>query len=145
MRIRSRIAFVLTGVLASVCVAAAAGAQISELDTLAKTTPEGRAGFLTQSMTSELKLTPAQVPEVQALNLQYAKLQQPLLEKTGGTLSRVRQIKKLNSEKETGLRALLSDTQWSAYEAGRSQLEKELGTWAEAQTTSAHPETESAH
>lgn len=112
--------------------AAPAAAQMDMIEDLATTTPEQRADFLTETMTAELELDAKQVPEVRALNLEYAKLQQPLLDGDGGTLSRALKMRKLNSEKETRLRGLLTDAQWSVYEDGRSQLRDEMADWAEA-------------
>lgn len=120
-------------ILTALLFAAPAGAQMSELDDLAKTTAEQRADFLTRTMTSELTLTDEQVPKVQALNLKYAQLQQPVLESSGGALTRGRKVKSLNSEKEAALKPLLSDTQWAAYEAGRDKLKQDMQTWATQQ------------
>ena len=67
----------MIGLLATALLAAPAGAQLADLEKIRSTTPEQRAEFLTQTMTSQLTLTEKQVPKVDALNLKYAKLQQP--------------------------------------------------------------------
>lgn len=129
----------LTGLFSTLLMATPAPAQMAELDKLATTTPEQRADFLTQAMTSELTLSSDQVPKVRALNLQYAELQQPLLEQKGSLFSRVRQISKLNSQKESKLKPLLSAEQWAKYEKSRPALKQQLETWADSQTAKPKP------
>ena len=135
----NRMVFWIAGFCLAASVGVPASAQLADLEKLGHTTAEQRAEFLTKDMKSRLSLTAEQLPKVEALNLEYAKKAQPLLEEQGDLFSRIRKMRAQNEEKEAALRKLLSDEQWKEYEAGRSDLKSKMEAWADSQAKSKSP------
>jgi hypothetical protein len=89
-----------------------------------RSTPEETAKRTTEWMTKELKLTEKQIPKVDSINLVYAKRQSELFRNAqGGDRSQMREAaQKLNTEKETALKPILTEKQLEAY---KKELEKQ--------------------
>ena len=88
-------------------------------------TPEERAQKMTQEMAKQLPLTEAEVAPVKALNLKYAKIiQAEVIDQDLGWWSSYRKIKKINTEKEAHLKALLSESQYKNYEGMKKAWSK---------------------
>ena len=79
-------------------------------------TPEENAKRQTERLTTELKLTAQQVPQVEAVNLSMAKERAQLMEKAGGNFASVQDdMQKLNAKTEEALSKILTKEQLDAY------------------------------
>jgi hypothetical protein len=102
-----------------------ARAQTEKLDKLRNTTPEQRAKIQDALMTQKLGLTDEQKPKVAALNLEYAKKIQPLIE-SGRPLAQLREMRELNQEKEAALQKVLTPEQFKKYLAAKEEMRKKI-------------------
>jgi len=81
------------------------------------TTPEEKAGRMTQRMTDELSLTKDQVAKVQAINLDFAKQKQALQQKTGDNQKPNRSaMDKLKKDHSSQLKKVLDKGQFEKWE-----------------------------
>ena len=88
-------------------------------------TPEENAKRTTERMTTELKLTAAQVPQVEAINLSMAKERAQLMEKAGGDFTSVRaDMQKLNEKTEAALTKVLTKEQLDLYKQQAAQRQR---------------------
>ena len=60
------------------------------------------------------------------LNLKYATKMEPVIKSSEGPLVRMRQMREINTEKETELKGILSPQQWQKYEAARAEMREKL-------------------
>jgi hypothetical protein len=127
MRGRDILAFGLTVVLSAFGIPRA----FAQLDALKNTTPAERASLQTELMKSRLALTPEQTRAVAELNLKYANRMEPIIKGSSNSLTKMFQMRKINNEKETELKRMLSPQQWEKFEASRDEMretfEKEIG------------------
>ncbi|NML56832.1 hypothetical protein [Chryseobacterium cheonjiense] len=89
---------------------------------LKDSTPEQRAKMLTEWMTSKLALTPKQVEQVSALNLQYARKNDPILQSNEGKLVKFKKLKVLQKEKSNALSQILDPGQYEKYQEIKDQM-----------------------
>ena len=115
----------LVGAL-SLCLLLAAAASAQDLAELKKTTPEERAGLLTDMMKARLKLTESQVPQVHDINLKYAKKMQPVLEGSELPFREVWELKEVNHGKEAELRKVLTPEQFQQYLAAKDEIRQKM-------------------
>jgi Spy/CpxP family protein refolding chaperone len=99
----------------------AASAQ-SQIDAIAKTSPEQRAVIRTGLMREKLALTAEQLPKVEAINLATAQKMQPLLESTDGPLSRMRNARANEAERDTALQQVLTPQQYQQWLAAKDEI-----------------------
>jgi hypothetical protein len=108
----------------------------AQLDELKNTTPGERASLQTELMKSKLALTPEQTRVVADLNLKYANRMEPIIKGSSNSLTKMFQMRKINNEKETELKRILSSQQWEKFEASRDvmreQFEEQIGKRAGA-------------
>jgi hypothetical protein len=102
------------------------GAGASMLDTLAGSTPEQRAGIQNRFMEAKLGLTADQTPKIEALNLEFAKKMQPILDGDEGAIAKMRAVKELNEQKDAALQAVLTPDQFQSYVAAKDELRDKL-------------------
>lgn len=112
---------ILTAMLFSI-----ASASAQSLVSTGKRTPEERAGMQTEWMKSHLILSPVQQQQVEALNLKYARKNDPILLSTSGKLKKFRQLKALQHEKDTELKTILDQAQYKKYQELRDQMTETL-------------------
>ncbi|HCN50374.1 MAG TPA: hypothetical protein DIT10_15010 [Chryseobacterium sp.] len=93
---------------------------------LQDSTPEQRAKMLTEWMTSKLTLNAKQVEQVSALNLQYARKNDPILKSNEGKLSKFKKLKALQKEKSNALIQILDAGQYKKYEEIKDQMVQTL-------------------
>lgn len=93
---------------------------------LMNSTPEERANRQTQQMKRELALTPEQEKEIAAINLNYARQMQPVLEQARRDRATMKQIRQLNNAKEKDLRKVLNDKQFSEYESRKNERRERM-------------------
>lgn len=104
----------------------ASSAAAQNLDALKHTTPEQRAAAQTQMMKSRLELSAAQLEQVKALNLKYARELDPILKGSGGMLERLSQARQIEQAKDGALQGVLSQPQFQKYTAAKEEMRKEL-------------------
>jgi hypothetical protein len=108
----------------------------AQLDELKNTMPEERASLQTELMKSKLALTPEQTRAVADLNLKYANRMEPIIKGSSSSLTKMFQMRKINNEKETELKRILSSQQWEKFDASRDvmreQFEEQIGKRAGA-------------
>src|SRR5262245_59268761 len=88
--------------MAAVLLLAVPAAQ-AQLEELARTTPQERATFQTDFMTSRLGLSPEEARTVGALNLKYAERVEPVIKGSEGPFMKVRQMREIDEAKEAEL------------------------------------------
>ena len=85
-------------------------------------TPEEMAKRQTERMTTELKLTTQQVPQVEAINLSMAKERAEMMEKAGGDFSAMQSdMQKLNEKTTEALSKILTSEQMELYRNSATQ------------------------
>ncbi len=84
-------------------------------------TPEERAKRQTERMKDELKLTPAQEPKAQAINLKYAKKMEDVRKLTD-TAAQRKSMMELNKQKETELKTVLTPEQLKTYQKAVEEM-----------------------
>lgn len=80
-------------------------------------TAEGRAAALTEKMKTELSLTDAQYPQVQAINLKYAQKNEQIFQGPGGRFAKFKSLKSSQKDKSKEMKAILTPDQYKKYEA----------------------------
>jgi len=95
-------------------------------ETKTQFTPEQRAQKLTDWMKTNLKLTDAQVPQVQAINLSHAQKTEEIKNSTSDQNQKMSALKTDNEEKEKEFKKVFTPEQYSAYEAKKAELKAEM-------------------
>jgi hypothetical protein len=98
----------------------------AQLDELKNTTPGERASLQTELMKSKLALTAEQTQAVADLNLKYANRMEPIIKGSSNSLSKMFQMRKINNEKETELKRILSSQQWEKFDASRDEMRQQF-------------------
>ena len=101
----------------------AASAQ-SQIDAIAKTSPEQRAKVQTGLMKEKLALTAEQLPKVDAIILATAQKMQPVLESTDGPMIRMRKAKGNEAERDTALQQVLTPQQYQQWLAAKDEIKQ---------------------
>lgn len=89
-------------------------------------TPEQRAQIQTGMMKTKLKLDSAQVLKVQDINLKYAQKLDPVIKGDGGKLSKFRQLKSIQKDKEKELKAVFTASQFKQYQQLQAEMKEKL-------------------
>jgi hypothetical protein len=89
-------------------------------------TPESRAASLTDKMKTNLSLTDAQYPQVQALNLKYAQKNDSLFKSPGDRASKFQAMKTTNSAKDDEMKAILTPDQFTKYQAMQQEMREKM-------------------
>lgn len=106
----------------------------AQLDELKNTTPGERASLQTELMKSKLALTAEQTQAVADLNLKYANRMEPIIKGSSNSLSKMFQMRKINNEKETELKRILSPQQWEKFDASRDEMRQQFEAQIEKRT-----------
>lgn len=96
--------------------AAPAMAQKVDIEMLKKSTPEQRALWENTIVKKELKMTGAQYKKVSALNLEYAKKMQPVIDSKDNWITKGKQFMALYKEKEDQLQTIYTKEQYAEYQ-----------------------------
>lgn len=102
-----------------------AAAQTSMPD-FKNSTPEQRAQFQTQMMTSKLKLDATQATKVQAINLKYAGKMQTIIKNDDSRFSKMRAAKSLQKDKDQELKSVFSPAQFKQYQDFEEEMKAKL-------------------
>jgi hypothetical protein len=89
-------------------------------------TPEERAQFQTVLMKSKLGLDSQQVIQVQSINLKYALKNDQVFKSDAGKLTRFKQLKASQKEKDGELKKIFSAEQFKQYEAYQAEMKDKM-------------------
>lgn len=89
---------------------------------LKSSTPEQRAQRQSDTMRSKLGLDSIQYQKVSAINLEYARKGQEIMESGGGKFAKYRKFKSMTSEKDGKLKKVLTPDQYSSYETMKKEM-----------------------
>ena len=112
-RLSSFLALILAGTVAT-------SAQAQEPTT--PPTPQQQAEGLTQKMTAQLKLTPAQVPQVSQINTSALTTISEIKAKGGRKLKEDKSLKSAMDDWDTGLKGVLTGDQYKGWQ----QMQQEM-------------------
>jgi len=91
-------------------------------DRLAQLPPDTIAAGLTRRMTDALALTPSQQPQVEAINLKYARQLHALAAGPESVRQKARALRTQRNAKTAELKAVLSSDQFARFEAMKDEL-----------------------
>src|SRR5262249_7060889 len=89
-------------------------------------TPEERAGKLTEWMKTNLQLKDDQVTQVQAINLKYANKNQELQTQSMSRKEKMQILKDNDKAKDAELKNILTADQYSTYQAKKDEIRKQM-------------------
>ncbi len=89
-------------------------------------TVEERASFQTEWMKEKLHLDSVQVQKVKDINLKYALKNEPIMKSSDGKLTKFRQLKANQTEKEAELKRVFSKEQFKQYEELKDELQEKM-------------------
>jgi len=95
---------------------------LAQAQKLKDSTPEQRAKMQTEWMKTKLALNATQVEQVSALNLQYARKNEPIIQSNEGKLSKFKKMKALQHEKSNALSQILDTAQYKKYLELKDQM-----------------------
>jgi hypothetical protein len=93
---------------------------------LKNSTPEQRAAFQTKLMTEKLNLNTIQAKKVEDINLKYAEKFQPIIKSSGSRISKMKQAKALQAQKDTELQTVFTKDQFAQYQAFEQELKSKM-------------------
>jgi hypothetical protein len=105
-------------------------------ESLKNSTPEQRATFLTDTMRSILNLSNDQYARIYNINLDLAKRTSVILKSHDEKMSKYKQIKSLQDERDSSYKTVLNDTQYKLYMQKKEELIKRLKQRAAEKQTS---------
>src|SRR6478672_10201922 len=89
-------------------------------------TPEERAGKLTEWMKTNLQLSDSQVLRVQDINLKYAKKTQGLQTTTLSRKEKMQVLKDNDKAKDAELKNVFTTDQYNAYQVKKEEIRKQM-------------------
>jgi hypothetical protein len=89
-------------------------------------TPEERAGKLTEWMKTNLQLSDSEVSKVQDINLKYANKTQGLQTATLSRKEKMQVLKDNDKAKDAELKNVLTTDQYNAYQAKKEEIRKQM-------------------
>ena len=101
-------------------------AQALTKDNIKNSTPEQRAKFLTDTMTSILNLNTDQQQKVYNINFDVAKKVQVVMQGDDGRMSKFKQIKSLQNERDSSFKTILSTDQFSLYKQKADAIKQKM-------------------
>ncbi len=114
-----------SAVLAIIILSSFVAGRQANLRQFLERSPETRANLVTGFMERKLELSPAQTEKVYAINLKYAKLNQPYLEK-GDDLTLTAELIDLNQKRREEILPLLNSEQKETATQARQKLIQNL-------------------
>ncbi len=93
---------------------------------LKNSTPEQRAAYQTKLMTEKLNLNAGQAKKVEDINLKYAEKFQPIIKSSGSRMSKIKQAKALQEQKDTELQTVFTKDQFDQYQAFEQELKSKM-------------------
>jgi hypothetical protein len=96
------------------------------MEKLKNSTPEQRAAYQTKLMQEKLKLDPGQLKKVEAINLKYPQKFQPIIKSSDSRMSKMKQAKALQEQKDMELKVAFTKDQFTQYQAFERELRSKL-------------------
>ena len=115
------LAVIFTLAINSGCVRAQDG-----MGKLKNSTPEQRAAFQTKLMTEKLSLNASQAKKVEDINFKFAQKFQPMLTSSGSRMSKIKQFKALQEQKDAELKTVFTKDQFAQYQAFEQELRSKM-------------------
>lgn len=122
--LKSKTAALITSCFILLMVQSASAQNMAQ--SLKDKTPEQRAQMQTNMMKAKLKLDSAQVLKVQGINLKYAQKLDPVIKGDGGKLSKFRQLKSIQKDKEKELKVVFTANQFKEYQQLQAEMKEKL-------------------
>lgn len=99
----------------------------AQQDYFADSTPEERAGLVTDYMVESLSLSDStQIAKVQAINLEYAKKNEKVMKSNDRRLPKLRKLKSLGEDKDKDLKKVLTNDQFSLYMENKEIMREKM-------------------
>ena len=98
----------------------------SRRDQFVNSTPDERAERLTRQMTRQLSLSVSQASAVAAVNLTFARRMQPMIDVGTRDRTSLQQLRQINQDKETDLKAILDARQYEQYRAMQANRQNRI-------------------
>ena len=90
-------------------------------------TPQDRAKLLTEMMKNKLGLDDSmQVSQIEAINLKYALKNEPILKSDNSKLSKFKQLRSSQKEKDTELKKIFTPEQYKQYQDFQDEMKAQL-------------------
>ena len=89
-------------------------------------TPQERARFQTEMMKNKFGLDSIQLNQVEAINLKYALKNEPVIKSGDNKLSKFRQLRSSQKEKEAELKKIFTAQQFKQYQALQDEMKVQL-------------------
>ena len=89
-------------------------------------TPQERAKFQTTIMKSKLGLDSVQLNRVEAINLKYALKNEPVIKSGDSKLSKFKQLRSSQKEKDAELQKTFTAEQYKQYQASQQEMKARL-------------------
>ena len=119
LRIGLAILFIIVNIMVS---AATAKAQSATQPADSTGTAEVRAANLTEKMKTELSLTDAQYPQVQAINQKYAQKNEEIFKGPDARFAKFKALKSSQQDKNKEMKAVLDKDQYKKYAAMMDEM-----------------------
>lgn len=101
---------------------------LTAVNVKAQSTPEQRAEKITSWMKDNLKLTAEQVPQVEEINLKYARMNEELKRMSGPKKDKMKKVKSNETAKDEELKKLLTPEQYQSYQAKKKEIKEDVKT-----------------
>jgi len=98
----------------------------AQLETLKATTPEQRATAITDIMKTKLDLSGSETERISEINLAFAKKAEPIIKSSDNRLKIGLKLRKINSERSSELKKVLSTKQLKILEESRSEIREAM-------------------
>jgi hypothetical protein len=89
-------------------------------------TASDRAASMTEKMKTQLSLTDAQYPQVQALNMKYAQKMDSLRSSAGERSTKFPAMKSIQQSKDDELKGILTSDQFTKYQAMEQEMRQKM-------------------
>lgn len=89
---------------------------------LERSSPEERAGIVTEWMKTNMGPDAEQLNRLDAVNLAYARKIQAVIDGAGGRIEKLREARRIDAEKDVELAKLLTEKQYRYYLDNREKL-----------------------
>jgi hypothetical protein len=117
---------ILTLLAALVLLCTAPPARADLMENLAKTSPQERADIQTAFMKRKLGLSPEEAAKVEATNLEFAQKAEPVIKGSDGPFMKMREMKSIQSQKDTALQGILTPAQFATYQASQDEMKQKF-------------------
>lgn len=101
----------------------------SQLEGWSSLTPQERADKLTAWMKEQVNLTPEQEPNVNSINLKYAKKAESLKTSNASNFEKLQSLKSYDEAKDKELKKVFTQAQYDAYQDKKDELREKIRSY----------------